>query len=86
MTEFRVTEHRVQFGQSKKMSFLESCVNMGIGCFIAYATQIIVFPWFDIEISHAENLAIVAIFTVVSIIRSYVLRRAFNWWHHRKEF
>lgn len=70
-------------GQSKKHSLLESVVNVAIGYGIAILSQIAIFPLFGIHIPLRDNLLIGVIFTVVSIVRSYALRRAFNWWHVR---
>jgi hypothetical protein len=41
-------------------------------------TQILVLPIFGLQTSLRNNLTIAGIFTVVSIARSYVLRRAFE--------
>jgi hypothetical protein len=60
------------------MSFVESCVNVAVGYVVAVAAQILIFPVFGIRVSFAENLLIGAFFTVVSIARSYALRRVFN--------
>jgi hypothetical protein len=60
------------------MSFIESCVNVLIGYGIACAAQAVIFPWFGIYVSTSQNLQIGALFTVVSIIRSYIVRRVFN--------
>lgn len=64
--------------QSKAMSAVESITNVAIGYFVAITTQVLVFPLFDIHTSTSSHLAIGAIFTVVSLIRSYALRRFFN--------
>lgn len=64
--------------QSKKMSAVESCANISAGAGIALLTQLIVFPLFDMHPPLRDNLAIMGIFTVVSFIRSYFLRRMFN--------
>jgi len=69
--------------QSRKMSFVESCCNVAIGYLIAVAAQYAIFPLFDIHIAHSEHFAIAALFTVVSLIRSYALRRLFNRWHQK---
>ena len=69
--------------QSRLASFVESLVNVLIGYSVALATQLAVFPLFGMDVSINQNLAIGAIFTVVSIARSYCVRRAFNWWHGR---
>ena len=64
--------------QSRIGSFAESCLNVAIGYLVALASQIIVFPLFDIRIPLSSNLAIGAIFTGISIARSYCVRRLFN--------
>jgi len=78
--EFRYREIK---GQSRRGSFAESLVNVAIGYGIAVGAQIAIFPMFGIIVPLHDNLAIGAIFTVISIVRSYTLRRAFNWWHYR---
>lgn len=64
--------------QSKAMSAVESLTNVAIGYGVAITTQVLVFPLFDIHASTSSHLAIGAVFTVVSLIRSYALRRFFN--------
>jgi len=66
--------------QTRKRSALESAVNVMIGYGIAVSAQIVVFPLFGIHVPLASNLAIGVIFTIVSLVRSYCLRRLFNWW------
>lgn len=69
--------------QSKLGSLLEATINTAIGYLIAIASQLIIFPWFDIYIPLQDNLLIGAWFTLISLARSYVLRRGFNAWLHR---
>jgi hypothetical protein len=64
--------------QSRLESLIESVVNILIGYCIALASQLILFPLFSIHISLSTNLQIGAWFTVISLIRSYTLRRWFN--------
>jgi hypothetical protein len=66
-------------GQSKKMSITESILNVLIGFGIAILAQYLVFPLFGINVGLAQHLGIAVVFTGVSLIRSYVLRRFFNW-------
>jgi hypothetical protein len=66
--------------QTRAMSFVESIANVAIGYGIAVLTQIAVFPLFGMTVRFKDNLAIGAIFTVVSIARSYAVRRLFNRW------
>jgi len=64
--------------QSRLMSLVESLANVLVGYGVAVATQIVVFPLFGLAVTVTENLLIGLIFTVVSIVRSYVLRRGFE--------
>lgn len=70
--------------QSKKMSIIETCLSTLIGLAVAITTQIIVFPWFGMQVELHQNFMIAGIFTVISIARGYVVRRVFNWLHIRK--
>lgn len=67
--------------QSKKHSFIESLVNVAIGYGVACGSQIIIFPMFGIHIPLADNFVMGLWFTLISIIRSYAVRRMFNKWH-----
>ncbi len=60
------------------MSLVESIANVAVGYCVAVGTQLLVFPLFGLEVSLTDNLAIGAIFTLVSIGRSYCLRRLFE--------
>lgn len=73
----------MMMGQSRIHSLTESLINVAIGYTVALAAQMVVFPIFGIHIPLSSNLTIGAIFTVVSIARSYAVRRLFNWWHVR---
>ncbi len=64
--------------QSRLMSLLESIANVLVGYGVAVATQMAVFPLFGLAVTVTENLLIGLIFTVVSIVRSYALRRGFE--------
>lgn len=64
--------------QSRLMSLVESIANVLVGYGVAVATQMLVFPLFGLAVTFTENLLIGLIFTVVSIVRSYALRRGFE--------
>ena len=64
--------------QSKKNSLIESITNVVVGYCVALLSQIVIFPVFGIHATIKDNLMIGLFFTVVSIARSYVLRRIFN--------
>ena len=68
-------------GQKKKASLIEVLINTAIGYFVALATQVIIFPWFGIDVTLGQQVTIGVIFTVVSIVRGYFVRRMFNLVH-----
>ena len=63
--------------QSRLMSLFEAITNVIVGYILAIATQILVFPWFGLEVAFGEHLAIGMVFVAVSLARSYLLRRLF---------
>ena len=67
--------------QTKLQSLFEALANVALGYGVALSTQLLVFPLFGIHIPLSSNIAIGIIFTLVSLARSYVLRRLFNWLH-----
>jgi len=71
--------------QSRRQSAIESAANVAIGYGVAVASQIAILPLFGVHLPLADNLAIGGYFTVISLARSYVVRRLFNRlhaWHH----
>ena len=70
--------------QSKQMSLLESLTNVAVGYGVAVSAQILVFPIFGLDVPLSDNLAIGAIFTGISIVRSFTLRRVFEEIRFRK--
>ena len=64
--------------QSRRMSLIEALSNVAIGYGVAVLTQIAVFPLFGLQVSLGDNLLIGALFTLVSVARSYAVRRIFE--------
>jgi hypothetical protein len=64
--------------QSRLMSLVESVANVVVGYGVAVVTQLLIFPIFGLHTTLAQNLKMGAIFTVVSIARSFALRRVFE--------
>lgn len=73
----------MKYLQTKRQSFTESVINVVVGYGVAVASQVVIFPFFGVRIPLASNLKIGVWFTVISIVRSYILRRFFNSYHHR---
>jgi membrane protein implicated in regulation of membrane protease activity len=64
--------------QSRAMSLVEALTNVVVGYVLAVATQFAVFPLVGVEIRTRQMLLVGLAFTLVSILRSYVLRRLFD--------
>ena len=64
--------------QSRRLSLLEAVTNVTVGYVLAVATQVVVFPWFGLHASLGDNLGIGAVFTSISLLRGYTLRRLFE--------
>lgn len=64
--------------QTKKGSIAEAWANIAVGFSINYFANLLIFPLFGMHISPLSNLWMGCIYTVISLVRSYVLRRWFN--------
>lgn len=64
--------------QSRIMSLVEAVTSVLVGFAFAVGAQLAVFPWFGVRLSLGDNLTIGGVFTAVSILRSYGLRRLFE--------
>jgi hypothetical protein len=64
--------------QSRIGSFIEACINVVIGFTINYCANLLIFPLFGMHISLSDNLWMGMIYTLISIVRSYAIRRWFN--------
>lgn len=64
--------------QTKIGSLIESFMNILIGYGVALASQIVVFPFFGINVPLKTNIWIGVWFTIISLVRSYIIRRWFN--------
>ena len=64
--------------QTKYQSLIESFTNILIGYLTALLSQVLIFPLFDIYVSLQDNLLIGLYFTIISLVRSYLVRRYFN--------
>jgi len=64
--------------QSKIGSLIEASLNAIIGYSVAVLSQIVIFPMFDVIIPLKDDLLIGLWFTVISITRSYIIRRWFE--------
>ena len=64
--------------QNRLNSFIESIANVIIGFLMNFIANIYVLPLFGFNITISQSIQIGLIFTLISIIRSYLIRRWFN--------
>jgi len=66
--------------QSRQRSALEAVPNVVIGFLVAVGANLLVLPAFGYQVTVYDSFAIGWVFTVISMMRSYFLRRLFNRW------
>lgn len=65
--------------QSQLMSAVEVVCNIGSGVLISWVVTLYVIPWLlGVEIDYGRALGLTAIYTTISLVRSYLWRRIFN--------
>ena len=64
--------------QTRLGSFIEAWVNVLIGFGINYAANLVILPLFGFHVTMGQAFNIGLLFTVVSVARSYFVRRWFN--------
>ena len=69
--------------QTRLGSFIESCINVLIGFTINFAANLVILPLIGFQISVGQNLFIGVLYTIISVARSYAVRRWFNARIHR---
>ena len=64
--------------QTRLGSFIEAWVNVAIGFGINWCANLLILPLFGFHITGAQAFNMGLIFTVISVARSYAIRRWFN--------
>jgi hypothetical protein len=64
--------------QTRLGSFIEAWVNVLIGFGINWCANLLILPLFGFDVSPGQAFEIGLWFTVVSVVRSYMVRRWFN--------
>ena len=66
--------------QSRSRSALEAATNVIVGYWLAVGVQLAAFPALGIAATARQSLGLGLVFTVVSLLRGYLLRRLFDRW------
>lgn len=64
--------------QSRINALLESVVNVVVGFFISFVVNAIMLPLLGMTPSFNDNMILTGVFSVISIGRSYIIRRYFT--------
>lgn len=64
--------------QTRLGSFIEACINVLIGFTINFIANMLILPLIGFHITPGQNLFIGVLYTIISVARSYVVRRWFN--------
>lgn len=64
--------------QTKRGSAAEALTNILIGVMVGFLSNIFVLPAFGYDVTLGDATAISLVFTAISFVRSYVVRRVYN--------
>lgn len=64
--------------QSRRQSMVEAIVNVCVGLGVNLTLNFAIFPLFGWVLTLSQNMTLGVIYTAVSLVRSYCLRRVFN--------
>lgn len=64
--------------QSRLHSFIEAWANVLVGFLVGLISNIVVLPLFGYKVTLTDAFGMSVVFTVISIVRSYMIRRWFN--------
>ena len=64
--------------QTRRGSLIETITNIVVGLAVSLVVNATVFPLLGFHITGSQNVTLTIIYTIISIVRSYILRRTFN--------
>lgn len=64
--------------QTRIGSLCEAITNIVIGFSVGFLANITVLPAFGYDVTYSDGALISVAFTVISLIRSYIIRRLYN--------
>lgn len=68
--------------QTRKQSMIEAVMNVLIGYTVNFTANLLILPLIGFDISVGQNLFIGILYTLVSLTRSYLIRRFYNRRHN----
>jgi len=68
----------MNLNQSKIGSLMESLTNIAVGITVGFLSNILVLPFFGYNVTLSDGVYISLVFTAISLVRSYFIRRIYN--------
>ena len=65
--------------QTKRMSFIESCTQTIVAFSLSVVLQPYIYAWYGWEIDYNVSAQLAGVYTLISLVRSYIVRRGFNY-------
>lgn len=69
--------------QKRIHSLYEACGSTALGLGVSYGASFVVYPLLGMGSNAGTYAMATAIFTVISIVRGYAVRRVGNWMQHK---
>jgi hypothetical protein len=70
--------------QRRHHSFVESCINVSVGFGVSFLGNMLILPYYGMPFHLWAFIQIGAWFTIISVIRSYYIRRLFVMLHDKE--
>jgi|HubBroStandDraft_5_1064220.scaffolds.fasta_scaffold793064_2 membrane associated rhomboid family serine protease len=70
--------------QTRLQSWVEVVCSTALAYTISVFAGQVIYPLFGMQVSVGANIGLTGVFTAISILRSYITRRFFNWLHNRQ--
>lgn len=66
-------------GQLRRHSAVETLTSTAVGYAVSFIANAALLPLFGFSPNTLQNLSLTTVYTAISLIRGYSLRRLFNW-------
>lgn len=67
--------------QTKKHSWWEALTNVAVGYISAIGLQMMIYPFYGIHLQISQQFSVAGVFLIISLLRSYLIRRLWNHYH-----
>lgn len=79
VAEKRIPIRATRNMQQRWLSILESIVNSVLGFIVNIVVQVWIFHLLGLKVPLSSNVEVAALFFIIALLRSFIIRRTFNW-------